>query len=145
MSGATVGDTATARMTVSTADIEAYAELVGDDNPIHVDEGYAEETMFDGRIAHGMLSAGVVSAALADLPGDVIYVSQDLQFQAPVHPGETVEATVEVVEVVGNDRLRVRTDVATERGTVLSGDAIVLSVPHETSDAAQGETEAGAD
>ncbi|WP_435348303.1 MaoC family dehydratase [Haloarchaeobius sp. HRN-SO-5] len=142
---ATVGDTATARMTVSTDDIEAYADLVGDDNPIHVDEGYAEETMFDGRIAHGMLSAGVVSAALADLPGDVIYVSQDLSFQAPVHPGQTVEATVEVVEALGDDRLRVRTDVVADGVTVLSGEALVLSVPHETPDESCGGAEAGAD
>ncbi|WP_435334165.1 MaoC family dehydratase [Haloarchaeobius sp. TZWWS8] len=148
---ASVGDTAIARMAVSTEEIEAYAELVGDDNPIHVDEEYAAETMFDGRIAHGMLSAGVVSAALADLPGDVIYLSQDLQFQAPVEPGVTVEAAVEVVEHVGDDRLRVQTTVDADGTTVLSGEAVVLSLPHETDDGigveaeAESDTEVGAD
>jgi 3-hydroxybutyryl-CoA dehydratase len=128
---ATVGDLASARMTISTDEIEAYASLVGDANPIHLDEEYAEATMFDGRIAHGMLSAGVVSAALADLPGDVIYLSQELQFQAPVQPGDTVEARAEVVEDVGSDRLRVETTVSSDETTVLYGEAVVLSLPHE--------------
>ncbi|WP_439028242.1 MaoC family dehydratase [Haloarchaeobius sp. DT45] len=146
MAVATVGDLATATMTVTLEDIEAYAALVGDENPIHIDEAYAEETMFDGRIAHGMLSAGVVSAALADLPGDVIYLSQDLQFQAPVQPGDTVEAQAEVVENVGGDRLRVHTTVEVAETTVLAGEAVVLSVPHESNDPGVGsEAEAGAD
>ncbi|WP_435320143.1 MaoC family dehydratase [Haloarchaeobius sp. TZWSO28] len=146
MAVATVGDLATATMTVETEDIEAYAALVGDENPIHMEESYAEETMFDGRIAHGMLSAGVVSAALADLPGDVIYLSQDLQFQAPVQPGDTVEATAKVVEQVGDDRLRVTTTVDVAETTVLAGEAVVMSVPHETHEAGVGsEAEAGAD
>ncbi|WP_435359791.1 MaoC family dehydratase [Haloarchaeobius sp. DFWS5] len=142
---ATVGDTANARKAVTTDDIEAYADLVGDHNPIHVDDDYAEETMFDGRIAHGMLSAGVVSAALADLPGDVIYLSQDLHFQAPVEPGVTVEAAVEVVEQVGDDRLRVQTTVDADETTVLSGEAVVMSLPHESDDAATIEADAEAD
>jgi len=129
---ASVGDTTTATETVTREDIEAYADLVGDHNPIHVDDDYAADTMFDGRVAHGMLSAGVVSAALADLDGDVIYLSQDLQFEAPVRPGDTVTATAEVVEDVGDDQLRVATTVTTQDDTtVLSGDAIVMSVPHD--------------
>jgi 3-hydroxybutyryl-CoA dehydratase len=134
---ASVGDTADATMTIEPADIEAYADLVGDTNPIHVDDDYADETMFDGRVAHGMLSAGVVSAALADLPGDVVYLAQDLAFEAPVRPDDTVTATAEVVESLGNDQLRVETTVTatspdtTEDTVVLSGEATVMSVPHE--------------
>lgn len=134
---ATVGDTADATLTITPADIEAYADLVGDTNPIHVDDDYAEATMFDGRVAHGMLSAGVVSAALADLPGDVVYLSQDLAFEAPVRPGDTVTATAEVIETLGNDQLRVQTTVTattsdgSDPTTVLSGEATVMSVPHD--------------
>jgi 3-hydroxybutyryl-CoA dehydratase len=134
---ASVGDIADATETITDDDIEAYAALVGDTNPIHVDDEYAQETMFDGRVAHGMLSAGIVSAALAGLDGDIVYLSQDLQFEAPVRPGDTVTATAEVVEDIGNDQLRVQTTVVTDVDgddptTVLSGDATVMSVPHET-------------
>ncbi|MFC3476580.1 MaoC family dehydratase [Halobacterium litoreum] len=128
---ASVGDTADASITVTEETIESYAALSGDDNPIHRDEEYASETMFGGRIAHGMLSAGPVSAALADLPGDIIYLSQDLQFENPVFPGDTVTATVEVVEDLGGDRIRVETTAETDE-TVVSGEAVVLSVQHES-------------
>lgn len=127
---ASVGDSAESTVTVTEEMIDAYAELSGDENPIHLDEEYAGETMFGGRIAHGMLSAGPVSAALADLPGDVIYLSQDLAFENPVYPGDAVTATVEVVEDLGDDRLRVDTTAETDDGTVVSGEAVVLSVPH---------------
>ncbi|MFC4405155.1 MaoC family dehydratase [Haloarchaeobius iranensis] len=144
MTVATVGDSATARMTVSTDEIEDYAALVGDDNPLHVDDGYAAETMFEGRIAHGMLPAGLVSAALADLPGDVVYVSQDLEFRAPVRPGDTVAATVEVVEDLGEGQLRVQTTADVDGTTVLCGEAVVLSLAHEPAEGSC-EAEAGAD
>ena len=144
---ASVGDTADATKTITRSDIEAYADLVGDTNPIHVDDDYAEDTMFDGRVAHGMLSAGVLSAALAGLDGDVVYLSQDLQFEAPVRPDETVTAHVEIVEDLGYDQLRATTTVTThtetpDETTVLSGDAIVMSIPHETPESADAETEA---
>jgi len=129
---ASVGDTAESAVTVTEETIEAYADLSGDHNPIHEDPEYASETMFSGRIAHGMLSAGPISAALADLPGDVIYLSQDLGFENPVYPGDTVTATVEVVEDLGGDRIRVDTTAETDDGTVVSGEAVVLSVPHES-------------
>jgi len=129
---ASVGDTAESAVTVTEETIEAYADLSGDDNPIHRDPEYASETMFGGRIAHGMLSAGPVSAALADLPGDIIYLSQDLTFENPVYPGDTVTATVEVLEDLGDDRIRVETTAETDEDTVVSGEAVVLSVPHES-------------
>jgi 3-hydroxybutyryl-CoA dehydratase len=127
---AAVGDTAESSMTVTKESIEAYADLYGDHNPIHEDDEDASETTFGGRIAHGMLSAGPVSAALASLPGDVIYLSQDLTFENPVFPGETVTARVEVVEDLGGDRVGVATTAETDE-TVVSGEAVVRSVPHE--------------
>ena len=129
---ASVGDTAESAVTVTEETIEAYADLSGDDNPIHRDPEYASETMFGGRIAHGMLSAGPVSAALANLPGDIIYLSQDLTFENPVYPGDTVTAAVEVLEDLGDDRIRVETTAETDEDTVVSGEAVVLSVPHES-------------
>lgn len=128
---ASVGDTAEASLAVTEAAIDTYADLSGDHNPIHEDAEYASETTFGGRIAHGMLSAGPVSAALARLPGDVIYLSQDLRFENPVYPGETVTARVKVVEDLGDDRVRVETTVETDQ-TVVSGEAVVLSIPHES-------------
>jgi 3-hydroxybutyryl-CoA dehydratase len=133
---ASVGDIADATETITDDDIEAYAVLVGDTNPIHVDDDYAQDTMFDGRVAHGMLSAGVVSAALADLDGDIVYLSQDLQFEAPVRPGDPVTPTAEAVEATGHDQPRVPPTVVTDPDgddptTVLSGDATVMSVPHK--------------
>ena len=147
---ASVGDTADATETITTDDIEAYASLVGDTNPIHVDDDYAQDTMFDGRVAHGMLSAGIVSAALADLDGDIVYLSQDLQFEAPVRPGDTVTATAEVVEDLGNDQLRVVTTVTAnpdgdDPTVALSGDAIVMSVPHETRESMDADAAASDD
>ncbi|UPV73072.1 MaoC family dehydratase [Halorussus limi] len=129
---ATVEDAAEASLTVTEETIDAYADLTGDDNPIHRDDEYAAEALFGGRVAHGMLSAGVVSAALADLPGDIVYLSQDLTFENSVRPGQTVTARVTVEEELGDDRLRVETVAETEDERVLSGEAVVLSVPHES-------------
>lgn len=132
---ADVGDRATAQRDITEKRIEAYADLTGDDNPLHTDEAYAEEGFFGGVVAHGMFGAGVISAALADLPGDIVYLSQDLDFEAPVRPGDTVRATVEVVEKLGNDRVRATTVAGVVNGehqeTVINGSAVVLSVPHE--------------
>jgi len=129
---ATVGDAAAASLAVAEETIDEYAALVGDDNPIHLDGDYAADTLFGGRVAHGMLSAGVVSAALAELPGDVVYLEQDLDFENPVRPGDTVTATATVVEELGGDRVRVETIAETDGDgrRVLSGEAVVLSVPH---------------
>jgi 3-hydroxybutyryl-CoA dehydratase len=126
---ASVGDTATESLAVDQETIERYADLVGDDNPLHVDADYAAEGLFGGTIAHGMLGAGVISAAIAALPGDIIYVSQDLDFEAPVRPGDTLTADVEVAEDLGEDRLRVETTAETDE-TVIDGEAVVLSLPH---------------
>ncbi|WP_158057788.1 MaoC family dehydratase [Halorussus halophilus] len=129
---AAVDDTAESALTVTEESIDAYAELTGDDNPIHLDDDYAGETFFGGRVAHGMFTAGAVSAALADLPGDIVYLSQDLTFENPVRPGQTVTASAIVVEELGDDKLRVETVAEADGEQVLSGEAVVMSVPHES-------------
>ncbi|SDF52012.1 3-hydroxybutyryl-CoA dehydratase [Halorubrum xinjiangense] len=133
---ATVGETASHEVPITEETIETFASLSGDENPIHLDDEYAAETMFGGRVAHGILSAAVVSGALARLSGDIVYLSQDLTFENPVYPGETVEATVRVTEDLGGDRLKAETTATVpERDErVLSGEATVLSVPHGTDD-----------
>ncbi|RBI62263.1 acyl dehydratase [halophilic archaeon] len=126
---ASVGDTARATLDVTAAAVDQFASVTGDENPLHTDEEYASEGVFGGRVAHGALTAGVVSAALARLDGDVVYLSQESTFENPVFPGETVTATVEVVDDLGDDRLRVETRAETDE-PVLSGSAVVLSLVH---------------
>ena len=95
-----------------------------------MDAEYAEEGLFGGRGAHGALTASIVSTALAALPGDIVYLSQNLEFENPVRPGETVSATATVTEDWGKDRLAVEINAETDR-QVLSGETTVLSLPHE--------------
>jgi 3-hydroxybutyryl-CoA dehydratase len=115
---------------VSEADVSLFAEVTGDINPVHLDEEYANGTLFQGRICHGMLSAGLVSAALANkLPGiGTIYLGQNLQFTAPVRIGETVRAEVEVVDLnVQKNIAKLRTTCTTQNGTVvIKGEATVV-------------------
>ncbi|MEQ1865286.1 MAG: MaoC family dehydratase, partial [Micropepsaceae bacterium] len=88
--------------TVSAADIDTFAALSGDTNPVHLDQAYAETTPFKARIAHGMLSVGFISAVLGTkLPGPgAVYMSQTLRFKAPVKIGDTVTATCTVTELI---------------------------------------------
>lgn len=97
----TVGQTASFTKTVTETDIYLFAGVTGDINPAHVNEVYASKTFFKGRIAHGMLLAGFISAVLGmQLPGPgTIYMGQDLRFLAPVRPGDTITATAEVVSL----------------------------------------------
>lgn len=124
-----VGQEASYRRTVTEADIQGFAEVSGDTNPVHLDETYAAGTPFKGRIAHGMLTASVISAAIAGrMPGPgTIYMGQNLRFMAPVRPGDTVHATVTVKELMPEKR-RVRLDtVCTVAGkVVVDGDALVM-------------------
>lgn len=126
-----VGDSAEFSKTVSESDIYLFAGVTGDMNPAHIDEEYAKGTFFKGRIAHGMLAAGFVSAVLGTrLPGPgTIYLSQSLSFKAPVAIGTTVTARVEVVELtVEKNRVRLKTTCTDQDGTViLDGEAIVLA------------------
>ena len=115
---------------ITDRDIEQFAEISTDHNPVHLDDAYARDTIFEGRIAHGMLTAGLVSAVIGEqLPGHgTIYMSQNLKFLAPVRPGDLVHAEVKVVDMV-IDKRRVKLDCRCEVNgkNVLVGEAIVLA------------------
>lgn len=95
-----IGQTATLGRTITETDIVMFAGVTGDTNPVHLNEEYGKATVFKGRIAHGMITAGLISAVFGTvLPGPgCIYVSQSLKFKAPVHIQDTVVVTVEVKE-----------------------------------------------
>lgn len=118
------------RKTITDRDIALFAEVSTDHNPVHLDETYAQETIFEGRIAHGMLTAGLISAVIGEqLPGHgTIYMGQSLKFLAPVRPGDTVLAEVSVREIDYTKR-RVTLDCRCSVGdiTVLKGEALVLA------------------
>jgi 3-hydroxybutyryl-CoA dehydratase len=124
-----VGDTAEFTKTVSEADVYLYAGLSGDLNPAHINEAYAQKTFFKTRIAHGMLSAGFISAVLGmQLPGPgTIYIKQELSFKAPVRFGDTISARAEVIEIIAEkNRVRLKTTCVNQDGTlVLDGEALV--------------------
>jgi 3-hydroxybutyryl-CoA dehydratase len=123
------GMSASFAKTVTEADILMFAAVSGDLNPAHLNEEYAKTTMFGGRIAHGMLTAGLISAVLANkLPGPgTIYLGQTLKFKAPVRAGDTVTATVTVREVFV-DKKRVILDAVCKVGdkVVLEGESTML-------------------
>lgn len=124
------GDKASRTQTISDEMIRSFADLTGDTNPVHLDNAYAAGTRFGRRIAHGMIAAGLISATLAnDLPGPgTVYLSQTLQFKAPVYPGETITATVEVKSVRPDKPIvTLRTVCANQDDkVVLEGEAVVL-------------------
>lgn len=124
----TVGDRVTFSKRLDDGDVRAFAAASGDTNRLHLDDEYADETRFGGRIVHGTLAGGIISAALARLPGLTVYLSQDMTFVGPVEVGEEVSAVVEVVEDLGDGRLRLTTVVYGEDGDpVVDGEAIVLT------------------
>ena len=124
-----VGDTAEFAKTVTETDIYLYAGITGDFNPAHVNEVYAKSTFFKTRIAHGMLTAGFISAIIANqLPGPgTIYLKQDLSFLAPVHIGDTITGRVEVLELIPEkNRVRIKTTCSNQDGViVISGEELV--------------------
>ena len=117
--------------TVSEADVVLFAGVSGDTNPVHINEEFAKNTMFKTRIAHGMLSAGFISAVLGTkLPGQgAIYMSQSLKFKAPVRIGDTVKATATVSEVIPEKKRVVMTTVCTVGETVVLEGEAMLMVP----------------
>ena len=132
--GIGVGDRVEFTKTISENDVRQFAAASGDTNPLHLDDEFAEQTRFEGRIAHGTLVSGLISAALARLPGLTIYLSQDLEFRGPVRTGSVVTAECEIVEDLGEDRYRLRTSVTDEDDeSVIDGEAVVLidDVPDE--------------
>ena len=123
-----VGMTATFAKTITEADIVLFAGVSGDNNAVHINEEFAATTPFKGRIAHGMLSASVISAAIANkLPGPgTIYMQQSLAFKAPVKAGDTVHAKVSVNRMIPEKRLVFLDTVCTVRNVVvITGEAWV--------------------
>lgn len=125
-----VGQFAEHTKTVTETDVVLYAGITGDFNPMHVDAPFAEKTQFGGRIAHGMLTAGFISAVLGmKLPGvGSIYLSQTLRFTRPVRIGDTVTARIEVIELFPEKkRVRLATSCRNQKDeVVLDGEAMVL-------------------
>ena len=125
-----IGMTRSLRKTITDRDIELFAEVSTDRNPVHLDDDYARDTIFEGRIAHGMLTAGLISAVIGEqLPGHgTIYLGQSLKFMAPVRPGDVVLAEVTVTDIVHAKR-RVTLDCRCTVGdtVVLKGEATVLA------------------
>jgi 3-hydroxybutyryl-CoA dehydratase len=125
----TVGQTAEYQRVVSDEAVRAFAQITGDFNPVHIDDEAASRTRFGGRIAHGMLSAGLVSAAIAnELPGGgSIYLAQTLRFIAPVRIGDTVTVSLTVLELLSKKRVKLSTVCKNQNGeTVLDGEATIL-------------------
>jgi 3-hydroxybutyryl-CoA dehydratase len=115
--------------TVSSEGIHSFAELSGDVNPIHLDEAYAKETPFRRRVAHGMLSASYISAVFGTrLPGPgCIYISQTLNFRAPVHIGDRVTATVRISDLIEHRKRAIFTCACTVgEKIVLEGEAVLM-------------------
>jgi len=97
--GVDIGFKVTHIKTITEVDINLFAEVSGDFNPVHINEEYARKTFFGGRIAHGVLALSLISAAMAKLPGLVIFISAADKFLAPIRIGDTITATGEVIAV----------------------------------------------
>lgn len=125
-----VGQTASVARTISESDVYLFAGVTGDLNPAHTNEEYAKKTHFKTRIAHGMLSAGLISAVLGmHLPGPgTIYTGQTLKFLAPVHIGDTITATAEIKSLdLERNRVVLTTTCTNQEGiVVVTGEATAL-------------------
>jgi 3-hydroxybutyryl-CoA dehydratase len=125
-----IGERASFTKTVTESDVTTFAGLIGDFNPLHVDAEYARQSRFGQRIAHGIFTGGLISAVLGNkLPGaGGIYLSQQLEFLAPVFIGDTITATAEVVSWRSEKRiLTLKTDAYNQNGTqVVTGKAVLL-------------------
>jgi 3-hydroxybutyryl-CoA dehydratase len=119
--------------TITDEDVHGFAAASGDTNPLHLDDEFAERTRFRGRIAHGTLVGGLISAALARVPGLVIYLSQDLEFHNPVRIDDRITAECEIVEDLGKNQYRLTTRVMHGEDTAIDGEAVILvdEVPEE--------------
>ena len=124
-----VGDAAEMTKVFSEEDVYLFAGITGDRNPVHISKDYAATTRFGERIVHGLLTAGLISAAIGmKLPGTgCLYVSQQIEFLKPVKIGDEITARVEIVEVVSEKRLRLRTQCVNQRQeVVIDGEAVVV-------------------
>jgi len=117
-----VGDSAQISKKITETDIADFARVTGDFNPVHLDQAYAEKTIFKGRIAHGLLSVGIISTILGNiLPGHgTIYLSQEVKFLAPVKIGDTITARVEVLELIPEkNRVKFKTTCINQEGKIV--------------------------
>lgn len=131
-----VGDIAEFSKTISGKDVQTFADLTGDYNPVHLDEDYARETRFGRRIAHGMLTASLISSVIAHkLPGEgTIYLGQTLQFLAPVYLDDTVTARVTVVKIREDKPIAtLETVCVNQRGEMLIKGEATVFFPKELS------------
>ena len=117
--------------TISENDVQQFARITGDNNPIHLDELYAQKTRFEQRIVHGMLGASLISAVIGtQLPGEgTIYLSQSLRFTAPMYIGDTITAQVTIINIREDKPLITLETICTnQHGTiVIQGEALVLN------------------
>jgi 3-hydroxybutyryl-CoA dehydratase len=123
-----IGMSATLSKTIAASDVVGFAQVTGDRNPIHLSEHFAARTQFKKRIAHGLYTASLISAVLGTrLPGPgAVYISQTLNFHAPVKIGDTVEVTVTVTELIAEKRrARLACVCKVDGAVVLDGDALV--------------------
>jgi 3-hydroxybutyryl-CoA dehydratase len=123
--GINIGDKYSYSKLITQNDVELVAIITGDHNPIHLDEEMARKTIFGSRIVHGVLVEGLISTALTELPGIIIYLSQYSRFLKPVRANDTIKATIEVIEKYDErNELRVKTICKNQLGiTVLDGEA----------------------
>lgn len=115
---------------VTDEDIEMFAQISTDRNPVHLDDDYARDTIFQGRIAHGMLTAGLISAVIGEqLPGHgTVYMGQSLKFLAPVRPGDLVHAEVKVIDIeMSKRRVKLECYCEVDGKKVLVGEATVMA------------------
>lgn len=125
-----IGQQASFTKTVTEDDVSTFAQLIGDLNPVHVDSEYARKSRFGRRIAHGMFTGGLISAVLGNsLPGPgSIYLSQQIEFLAPVYIGDTITATAEITSWRSDKRIvTLKTDAHNQEGKqVVTGKAVLL-------------------
>ena len=125
-----VGDRITFSKTLTDEDVSAFADISGDTNRLHLETEFAEESRFGTRIVHGTLVSGLISAALARLPGLTIYLSQDMTFLAPAFIGDRLTATIEVVDDLEDNKYILSTNVHNaEDKQLIKGEAVVLIDP----------------
>lgn len=130
-----IGDRAEYGKTITEADILMFSAVSGDDNPVHINQEYAENSMFKSRIAHGMLTASLISTVVGTrLPGNgTIYLSQSTRFKAPVLIGETVTARVTVSELDPiKKRVKLTTQCLVKGKVVLEGESLVIAPSRES-------------
>lgn len=136
-----VGDTASVSHLITERDLILFASVSGDVNPVHLDEDFAAATPFKGRIAHGMLSGALISAAIAcELPGPgSIYIGQEMSFLRPVRLGDEIRIELEVLEKLPKNRLRIATRVINQQDKKAVDGVATVMAPTEKASMARPE------